>query len=214
MTPFSFLSALRASPIVGILRGIQMQHVQGIAECCEKARLSFVEITMNTPQAPELIASLRHATREMRIEVGAGTVRTVDDLRIALDAGAEFIVTPNFSAAVVLESLRHDMPIICGALTPTEIHAAFEAGATCVKVFPAKAMGGPDYFKELRGPFKDIPLLACGGVNPKNAREYFDSGADAVAFGASIFRLDWIEAGDYEKVVEAIQDLREAAGKA
>lgn len=214
MTPFSFLSALRSSPFIGILRGIQLSHIPGIANCCKASCLSFVEVTMNTPNAPQLIAALRHALRDAGIEVGAGTVRTIDDLHIALEAGAQFIVTPNFAPAVVTESLRHDTPIISGALTPTEIHAAFETGTTCVKVFPAKAMGGPSYFKELRGPFHDIPLLACGGVDTKNVNEYFASGADAVAFGGSIFRLDWLEAGDYTKVTNAIQNLRESAGKA
>ncbi len=214
MTPFSFLSALRASPFVGILRGIQLNHIPGIAQAAQTSRLSFIEVTMNTNNAPQLIGALRHALRDSGIEVGAGTVRTVDDLRMALDAGAQFIVAPNFSPAVVNESLRHDIPILPGALTPSEIQAAYEAGATCVKVFPAKAMGGPSYFKELRGPLQDVPLLACGGVDTKNAQEYFQNGADAVAFGASIFRLDWLEDGEYGKIISAILNLREAAGKA
>jgi len=213
MTPFSFLSELRAFPFIGILRGIQMVHIPGIAGACKQADMSFLEVTMNTPGATDLIGALRHTCKPLGIQVGAGTVRNLDDLHRALDAGAEFIVTPALSLSVVAECLRREIPCMPGALTPTEIQTAFDAGAACIKVFPAKALGGPAYFKELRGPFQDIPLLACGGVDPKNVADYFKAGADAVAFGASIFRPEWLDAGDFHKVTSAISNLRNAADR-
>ena len=211
MTPFSFLSELRARPYIGILRGISFEQIPGIATACKKASLPFLEITMNTIGAVDLIRALRHECKPLGILVGAGTVRTLDDLNRSLDAGAEFVVSPSLSLPVVKECLKREIPCLPGALTPGEIQNAFDAGATCVKVFPAKALGGPTYFKELRGPFHDIPLLACGGVDTKNVAEYFQSGADAVAFGASIFRKEWLESGEFHKITDAIQDLRESA---
>jgi 2-keto-3-deoxy-6-phosphogluconate aldolase len=90
-----------------------------------------------------------------------------------------------------------------GALTPTEIHSAWTVGATMAKVFPVSSMGGVSYIKELRGPFNNIKLLACGGVTLENLSEYFVAGADAIAIGSPIFRKDWIESGNYELVQAA-----------
>jgi 2-dehydro-3-deoxyphosphogluconate aldolase/(4S)-4-hydroxy-2-oxoglutarate aldolase len=213
MTPFSFLSALRISPFLGILRGVETSHLPHIAQVAKAAQLDFIEITMNTKGAVDLIRILSKLCKPLNIEVGAGTVRTLDDLHMAIDAGAEFIVSPSCNPAIIDHCARHGMPCLPGALTPTEIQTAFDAGATCIKVFPAKVLGGPAYFKELRGPFHDIPLLACGGVDTHNAAEYFASGADALAFGSSIFRPEWLVAGEWEKVISAIKKLRESTGK-
>jgi 2-dehydro-3-deoxyphosphogluconate aldolase / (4S)-4-hydroxy-2-oxoglutarate aldolase len=212
MSSSPFLDALRKNPFLGILRGIPLSHVPGIAKACHLAQISFLEVTMNTLGAPQIIGALRHACGSLGIEVGAGTVRTLEEFHIAHEAGAQFMVSPGFSRAVVEECSRHKLPCFPGALTPSEIQTAYEAGATCVKVFPVKSMGGPAYIKELRGPFQEIPLLACGGVDPKNAAEYFSAGVDAIAFGASIFRADWLQKEEYTKITSAIQQLRNAAG--
>jgi len=213
MTPFSFLSALRASPFLGILRDIRIGQVSGIAKASHSASLHFIEVTMNTPGAHELIGALRHACAPLGIEVGAGTVRTVDELQIATEAGAQFIVAPCVIPEVIKECARLSLPCLPGALTPTEIQQAYMLGATCVKVFPVKALGGPAYIKELRGPYRDIPLLACGGVGIDNCEEYFVNGVDAVAFGASIFKQEWMTDGSFDKVEAAIRKLRESAKK-
>lgn len=142
--------------------------------------------------------------------MGAGTVRNMEDFSLAMEAGAEFIVSPHLQIPLIEACALQEIPCIPGALTPTEIQTAYSAGATCIKVFPVRALGGPNYLRDLRGPFHDIPLLACGGVDPHNAADYRSAGADALAFGASIFRKEWLEAGDYGKISQAILQLRES----
>lgn len=189
-------------PLVGIMRGIGAEHMRPLAGALAEAGLGFVEVTMNTPGAPEVISELKDAAAG-RMKVGAGTVLTLDDLDAAMDSGAEFIVTPVMVADVVKECVKRKIHVLPGAFTPKEVFEAWEAGASLVKVFPA-SMLGPKYFKELKGPFNDVKLMAVGGVNVENISEYFSSGADAVAFGASVFRKDWIAAGDYRSIKELV----------
>jgi 2-dehydro-3-deoxyphosphogluconate aldolase/(4S)-4-hydroxy-2-oxoglutarate aldolase len=106
--------------------------------------------------------------------------------------------------------VRSGIPVFPGALTPQEIYRARQAGAAMVKVFPAGYFG-PKYFKEIKGPFADIPLLACGGVTPENVSDYFRHGADAAAFGASVFRKEWIERKDFGMIGEVIRRFVSAA---
>ena len=134
--------------------------------------------------------------------VGAGTVLKLDELHAALDAGAKFIVSPVIVPEVVRECAEKGIPVFPGAFAPQQIYEAWQFGATMVKLFPAKTVG-PAYIREIKGPFSDIPILACGGVNPENIRDFFNAGAKAVAFGGSIFRRDWLEAGDFESVGNA-----------
>ena len=185
-------------PLVGILRGISAEHMASVVEALVAAGLGYMEITMNTPEASGVIFEAVKASKG-RIEVGAGTVLSKSDLEIALTSGAEFIVTPVMVADVVSECVKNDIPVFPGAFTPKEVFEAWQAGATMVKVFPA-SMFGPKYFTELKGPFNDIKLMAVGGVRVENIAEYFSCGADAVAFGASVFRKDWISDRDYDSI--------------
>jgi 2-dehydro-3-deoxyphosphogluconate aldolase/(4S)-4-hydroxy-2-oxoglutarate aldolase len=164
--------------------------------------LETIEITMNTAGAAELIKKAKQAAGK-RLVVGAGTVLTMDALKMALDSGATFVVTPALVEDVTAYCVKNKIPVFPGALTPTEIYRAWEAGATMVKVFPAKLFG-PDYFREIRGPFDDIQLLACAGVTPENMKEYFACGANAVTFGASVFRNEWLKVKDFKAIGEAI----------
>jgi 2-dehydro-3-deoxyphosphogluconate aldolase/(4S)-4-hydroxy-2-oxoglutarate aldolase len=143
---------------------------------------------------------------DSRLAVGAGTVLTMDDLQSALDAGATFIVMPALITDVMDYCVKHSIPVFPGALTPQEIYSAWNAGATMVKVFPAKFFG-PSYMKEIKGPFPDIKLLACGGVSVDTIGPFFSSGADAVAFGGSIFKKEWIESKKFSIIGEYISAL-------
>jgi 2-dehydro-3-deoxyphosphogluconate aldolase/(4S)-4-hydroxy-2-oxoglutarate aldolase len=138
--------------------------------------------------------------------VGAGTVLNLDELQVALDAGATFVVMPTLVREVVEGCARKGIPAFPGALTPQEILSAWRAGATMVKVFPASAFG-PGYFREIKGPFNDIDLLACGGVDAENLPAYFRAGASAVAFGASVFRPEWLASGQYDRIGQEVQKL-------
>ena len=198
----------RRLPVLGILRGITAAAVAPLAETVVAAGLEAVEITMNTADAPALIAAMVAAAKG-RLMVGAGTVLCVDDLAAAVNAGATFVVMPTLVPAVVERCAAAGIPVFPGALTPQEIFNAWTAGATMVKVFPASCFG-PRYLKEITGPFPQIPLLACGGVNAENMAAYFAAGAAAVAFGASVFRPDWLAAGRYDRIDDEVCTLVQA----
>jgi len=199
------LDRFRELPLLGILRGIREDEVGPVAETALAAGLSAIEITMNTDGAPALIRRLLAEARG-RLMVGAGTVLTSEDLEEALDAGASFIVTPTLVEAVTKGCEERGIPVFPGALTPTEIHRAWSAGAAMVKVFPAAAFG-PAYFKEIAGPFQEIELLACGGVTPENIGAFFKNGASAASFGGSIFKREWLETGAYDRVEAGLREL-------
>ena len=201
------LEFLKPMPVVGILRDIP----QGAEEACVKTAadcgLKAIEVTMNTAAATEIIAKLKACAKPFGISVGAGTVRHGSDLEKALAAGAEFIVTPNTRNEIIRLSCTAGIPIIPGALTPTEVQKAFDLGATAVKIFPVNCVGGPEYIKALRGPFRDIPLMACGGVNADNVQNYFKAGANLVSFGASIFDVKLMQQGDWSTISDKLKKL-------
>jgi 2-dehydro-3-deoxyphosphogluconate aldolase/(4S)-4-hydroxy-2-oxoglutarate aldolase len=153
---------------------------------------------MNTTGAAGLIKSAvkRYGKRLM---IGAGTVLNMTDLKTALKAGATFIVSPVLVRPVVRYCVKHKIPVFPGALIPSDIYEAWRKGATMVKVFPANCFD-PDYFRELKGPFPQIELLACAGVTPENMKAYFRNGASAIAVGGSVFRREWIAAGKFHLI--------------
>ncbi len=195
-------------PIMGILRGIREEDVGPLAECAVSSGLGTVEIAMNTPGAPGLITKMRRAAGG-RLSIGAGTVLKKKDLAEALDAGGEFIVSPAVIPEVAEECVKMGVPVFPGAFTPGEVYRAHAAGAAMVKVFPAGALG-PRYIKELKGPFDKIELLACGGVSAGNIGDFFRCGASAAAFGAGIFRPEYIAERAYAKIREEIKKFIEA----
>ena len=147
-----------------------------------------------------IIKKLKDCAGSYGILVGAGTVRHESDLEKAVNAGAEFIVTPNTRKEIIRLSNTAGIPIIPGALSPTEVQKAYDLGAAAVKVFPVNCVGGPEYIKALRGPFRDIPLMACGGVNPQNAKAYMEAGANLVSFGGSIFNPALMSSGNWDEI--------------
>ncbi|MFH1397679.1 MAG: bifunctional 4-hydroxy-2-oxoglutarate aldolase/2-dehydro-3-deoxy-phosphogluconate aldolase [Candidatus Omnitrophota bacterium] len=193
----------KKKPVLGILRGAEIGLIEPLVEALISTGLGALEITMNSPGAPELIRKARQVCGD-RLTLGAGTVLRLPDLKSALQSGASFIVTPVLVKDVVGYCVKNKIPVFPGALTPQEIYQAREAGATMVKVFPAKFFG-PEYFRELKGPFQDIELLACGGVTPDNLKDYFSCGASAVSFGASVFRKDWLAAKDFKAIAQAVK---------
>ena len=206
MDPVKF----RKKPILGILRGIGSDCIEPLTDTAASSGLETLEITMNTKGAASLISKMVRCAKG-RIAVGAGTVLDTDSLKSALDAGATFIVMPVLIDDVMKYCVKNKIPAFPGALTPREIKEAWDAGATMVKVFPSNFFG-PAYFKEIKGPFDEIELLACGGVTPENMREYFSSGASAIAFGASVFKKEWLEKKDFKSIGEEIKKYIKLAG--
>jgi 2-dehydro-3-deoxyphosphogluconate aldolase / (4S)-4-hydroxy-2-oxoglutarate aldolase len=192
-------------PVMGILRGIDENMVEQLTECIVSSGLQTVEITMNTERATELIRKMVIKARG-RLTIGAGTVLTVTQLEDAMKAGATFAVSPVIADDVTEYCFKNNIAVFPGALTPNEIYKAWNMGATMVKVFPAKAFG-IGYFKEVKAPLNDIKLMATGGVTAENAHEFFLNGANAISFGASIFKPDWLKAGEYSKIEDAIKEL-------
>lgn len=197
------ISEFKKLPILGILRGIDFDVLEPLITTIESSGLKTIEITMNTKGAPQLIRKAV-AFSKKRLTIGAGTVLDMKDLKSALDAGATFIVMPVLVRDVLEYCVKNKIPVFPGALTPQEIYAAWRAGATMVKVFPSNFFG-PGYFKEIKGPFNDVELLACGGVTPENMKSYFSSGASAVSFGASVFKPDWLAKKDFHAIGESIK---------
>jgi len=176
-------SIVHEAPIVAIVRRPSVDPVRCVRNLFE-AGIRLVEVTMDTPGAAQILGSLRLEVPSNAL-LGAGTVTDIARAQAALAAGASFIVTPNLSLDVIRFAHDHGLPIIPGAMTPTEIFNAAAAGADYVKVFPASALG-PSYFRELRGPFAEIPLIATGGVTLENAREFIRFGVDALGIGSSL----------------------------
>jgi 2-dehydro-3-deoxyphosphogluconate aldolase/(4S)-4-hydroxy-2-oxoglutarate aldolase len=205
----TFSASFSEVPIIGILRGVGPKAVVPVIDAAIEGGLTCIEITLNTPSAIDLI-SLAAEKCGSRICLGAGTVLTPDACARAIDAGARFIVAPDTSKALIETCAARSTPVIPGALTPTEIHAAWKAGAYMVKVFPVSSLGGPSYIKELRGPFDSIRLLACGGVTLKNLGDYFAAGADGIAFGGSVFGGDCIAKKEYGKISETVRRFVDA----
>lgn len=195
----------RQLPIMGIVRGVREDQIEKLASAVTDSGLKTIEIAINAGDGPALIKKLVNAARGS-LTIGAGTVLDVESVKKVIDAGATFIVSPVFIPEVVEYCASHSIPVFPGALTPTEIYRAWQGGATMVKVFPAKIMG-PGYLKEIKGPFRDISLLACGGVSVQTIGDYFANKASAVAFGGSIIKTEWLEAGHYDKISSGIKDL-------
>ncbi len=195
-------------PVLGILRGVALDRIGGVIDSLSDSGLYAIEITMNTSGAPEIIKEAIKAANG-HMAVGAGTVIDKETLKAALDSGATFIVTPVLVEDVVSYCVKKSIPVFPGAFSPYEIYKAWQAGATMVKVFPAGVLG-PKYFREIKGPFKDVELLACGGVTPDNLKDYFSNGADAVAFGASVFKREWLETRDFHSISASVRSFVEA----
>ncbi len=147
-----------------------------------QAGVGVIEITMDSPDAELVIANARERGD---VSVVAGTVRTAEQAERAAAAGAEACVAPVYTADVVMRTLELGLPVIPAALTPSELEAAFQAGAALVKLFPADAFG-PSYVRHVLAPLADVPILASGGIDAGNARGYLDAGARAVALGSSV----------------------------
>jgi len=189
-------------PILGILRGANLSDIDPLVEAIISSGLETIEITMNTQNAAQIIRQAV-STAKNRLTIGAGTVLTMESLNTALKAGATFIVMPTLIPKVLNYCLKNKIPAFPGALSPQEIYTAWKSGATMVKVFPAKFFG-PEYFKEIKGPFNDIELLACSGVTPQNLKSYFLNGASAVAFGSSVFKEKWLKRQDFKSIGQCI----------
>jgi 2-dehydro-3-deoxyphosphogluconate aldolase/(4S)-4-hydroxy-2-oxoglutarate aldolase len=168
--------------VVAIGRGLPPEQIERIAEGLVTGGIRAFEVTLNSPDAFGAIESLAGRWGE-RLLVGAGTVLDVEGAARAADLGARFIVSPHTEPALIEWAAARGLPVFPGAFSPTEILSAWRAGATAVKLFPA-SVAGPAFVREFRGPFRDIPLIATGGVTIETAPAFLGAGAAAVGIGS------------------------------
>jgi 2-dehydro-3-deoxyphosphogluconate aldolase/(4S)-4-hydroxy-2-oxoglutarate aldolase len=206
-----FRTELAAHGLVAILRADDSQHFAEASEVLYQAGVRVLEATLTTPDAPKAIADIRSATGGDAM-VGAGSVRTAADVDTAAEAGATFLVTPTVNPAVLARAAELGLPVLCGAMTPTEIDQAWQLGAAAVKIFPASNLGGLSYLKAVRAPMPDVPLVPTGGVLLSDVGPYLAAGAIAVA-AASPLLGDSLSGGSMADLATRAAGFAAAAGR-
>ena len=174
-------SALVAQRLLVVLRGLSLDAVNEVARSLAAEGISIIEVTLDSPQALEAIAAVRAGLADT-VTVGAGTIDSLAGAKLAVEAGANFLVAPHTDREVIKWAVEHGIPTLPGALTPTEIAEAWWAGASAVKIFPASAVG-PSFLRALPGFLRNIPLIPTGGIDAENALSYLQSGATALGVG-------------------------------
>lgn len=201
----SFLNDLELHKIIAIVRGITRAQAGQTIEALSVGGIRFVEVTMNTKDWSSMLREWR-SQYEGRMWVGAGTVLDLGMAKEASAAGAQFLVTPNTDIEVIEYAVSKGIPVIPGALTPTEIVTAWRAGATAVKLFPMSTFG-LSYFKEICAPLDQIRIVPTGGINLNNIAEFVLAGAFGFGMGGSLVNKDAINQGRYADITEAARAL-------
>lgn len=192
--------------IVPVVRAANLEEARRAVDAICTGGIPIIEITMTVPDAPAMIQELvRHCGN--RVLTGAGTVTTAEQAEICIDAGAQFLVSPGLSVAVLQTAAKRGILAIPGVLTPTEVMAALEAGAKILKVFPCGSAGGAKHIKALKAPFPHTRLIPTGGVNLSNAAEYFAAGAFALGVGADLVDLAAIRRNESSKIIDMTKAL-------
>ena len=186
-------------PIVGIIRNLTVADINFVLPIYKQAGFTTIEITLNTPEALSVISSLANQYNG-ELNVGAGTVCTLDDLTDAVNAGANFIVTPIFKAEVVKKCVSMEVPIFPGAFSPTEIYEAWELGASMVKLYPASVVGS-EYISAVLAPLNKIKLMPTGGIHLSNMLAFMKAGATSLGIGSELFDKKIIQKRDSEALL-------------
>ncbi len=202
------LEIILATKVIAVIRMSDTEKLAKVAEAIKQGGVQAIEVTMTTPAALEIIASMSKK-KTAGVLVGAGTVLDPETAVQAVHAGADFIVSPILNVEMIQVCRRYDVFVAPGAFTPTEIVSAWEKGADVVKVFPATSVG-PKYFKDLKGPLPQIRLMPTGGVSLENAREFIASGACCVAIGTALLDKKAIESGNWSVLTEKARALIES----
>ncbi|MEO0824337.1 MAG: bifunctional 4-hydroxy-2-oxoglutarate aldolase/2-dehydro-3-deoxy-phosphogluconate aldolase [Cyanobacteria bacterium J06642_9] len=201
---------VRQAKAIAVVRAPSFETGVAMAKAVAQGGLTLIEITWNSPQPETLVetlsASLPHCT------IGTGTLLTLTDLKRAIAAGAKFCFSPHTDPTLIDYAGTCNLPFIPGALTPSEIVTAWQAGAASVKIFPISVMGGPVYLKALQGPLGHIPLIPTGGVTTTNAPDLLTSGAIAVGVSSDLFPQAALRQGDWDAIAHKAANLRRNLG--
>jgi 2-dehydro-3-deoxyphosphogluconate aldolase/(4S)-4-hydroxy-2-oxoglutarate aldolase len=196
---------LRQHRAIAVIRTDSIDLSLQLAKVAIEAGMGLVEITWNSDQPGETIAHLRHQFPHCAI--GTGTVLSQEDLLQAVASGAQFCFTPHSEPELITSAVAHGIPIIPGAFSPTEIVQAWQRGATAVKVFPIKTLGGVDYIQALQGPLGQIPLIPTGGVTLANAQAFLAAGAIAVGLSGQLFPPNLVATKAWREICDLIRAL-------
>lgn len=200
------LNKLVDGGVVAIMRAGSSDQLIAAAEAILSGGVTSIEVTMTTPGALDVI---KQATSQFSHEVlfGVGSVLDAETARVAILAGAVFVVCPTLNLETIKICNRYSVPVLPGAYTPTEILTAWEAGASLVKVFPAN-FGGPGYIKAVRAPLPHVKLVPVGGVNLENTAEFIRAGASAVAIGSELVNQKLLDTGDFSEITRRANAFR------
>lgn len=199
--------------IVPVVRAATVDEATRAVEAICAGGIPVVEITMTVPNAVSVIGEVARRYGS-DVLIGAGTVTTAEQAEASIRAGAEFLVSPGLSVAVLSVAASRSILAIPGALTPTELMAAHEHGAWLVKIFPCGNVGGPKYLKSLKAPFPNASLIPTGGVNASNATDFIAAGAFALGVGADLVDAAALRAGNLGKITSAARELVQAVAAA
>ncbi len=205
------LIEIRRIGLIAVLRAPSEELAQRMVDALVAGGVTGIEITYSTPNAAAVVRALdtRYASR---IVLGMGTLTRPDQAEEARSAGARFIVSPHTRPELAEAMVGSGLATMIGALTPTEVEAAFSLGADVVKIFPA-SLGGPAYLKSLRGPFPHIPMMPSGGVSTTNMGDWFEAGAIAVSAGGELCPIDWARAGRFDEISVRAREFVAALGE-
>ncbi len=201
------IEQLKETTIIPVLRKIPYEKSQEIIQALYNGGIRAIEVTMESDRAELIIQESLGAFGDKML-VGAGTVLTPEDCTRAIEAGAQFIVSPAFDEAVVACAVEHEVPVIPGVFTPSEMLQAHQAGASMVKLFPASVLG-PAFIKDVKGPLSHIEIMATGGITKDTAKSYLTAGAVAVGAGSALLRKDLIAENDWAGLAGEVKNWLE-----
>ena len=215
MTPLEYVQQRK---IVASVRGLKPEYMVHLAHALQEGGIGLMEVTYNQ-KAPEnwkdTAQAISAVAREFGEEllVGAGTVITLEQVKMTYEAGGRYLVTPATQPEIIRAGKALGLGLYPGALTPTEILTAYAAGADAVKVFPAGNLG-PGYIKAVKAPLSHIPLMAVGGVNEKNAADFMRAGCIGLGVGGNLVNRDWIENGEWSRITALAKEYVKAVNEA
>jgi 2-dehydro-3-deoxyphosphogluconate aldolase/(4S)-4-hydroxy-2-oxoglutarate aldolase len=206
----SVVQEILTRKIVAVVRLDDYTRAVEVAQALVAGGINVLEFTLTGKGAAEAISAARRALGEAAC-VGVGTVLHPEEAHVAIDAGAQFVVTPAVRQGVIAACTNRSIPIVCGGFTPTELLEAYEAGSELVKLFPAQS-GGPRYVKDILAPLPYLKLVPTGGVSAENAHDYLAAGAVAVGIGGHLVSRQAVTTGAYENITAAARACVEAVG--
>lgn len=198
-------SIVMENPLLAILRNVPLEKTIDYAGAVIDGGVKFFEVALNSPNGLKQITMLRDRYGDSCL-IGAGTAINLERAKAAVDAGAQFLLTPGTPPDVLEYCAKNDIKLLPGVLTPCDVALALEFGFQTMKLFPAGSMPR-SYVKDLKGPFDATNYVAIGGVSPSNIREFFDSGCIGVGLASSMMPKDVVASGDWERGVEYVRDL-------